>query len=124
MCFSRSLEIRFRREIGRKSEAIEEGGEVLGIGITEEFFHREGKEPVEMERLKMCIKGSEIEQAVDLSRREGIPSGPGDVRVGREEIRRETELIVQRRSSLQTTEGSNGAIVGGTGSTVKKLENA
>ena len=92
--------------------------------MTEAFFHREGKEPVDMERLKMCIRGSEIEQAVDLSRREGIPSGPGDVRVGREEIRWETEVAVQRRSSLQSTEGSNGAIVRGAGSTVKKLEKA
>ena len=72
-----------------------------------------------MERLKMCIRGSEIEQAVDLSRREGIPSGPGDVRVGREKIRRETEVAVQRRSSLQITEWSNKAVVGGAGSTVK-----
>ena len=64
-----------------------------------------GKKPVEMERLKMCIRGSEIGQAVDLSRRVRILSGPGDVRVGREEIRRETEVAVQRRSSLQTTEG-------------------
>lgn len=30
--------------------------------------------PVEMERLKMCIRGSEIEQVVDLSSGEVIPS--------------------------------------------------
>ena len=107
--------MRLRREIGRKSEAAEEGGEVLGMGMTKDFFHWDGKEPVEMERLKMCDRGSEIEQAVDLSRREGMPSGPGDVRIGREEIRRETEVGEQRSSSLQTSEGSNGTITGGIG---------
>ena len=116
--------MRLRREIGRKSEAAEEGGEVLGMGMTKDFFHWDGKEPVEMERLKMCDRGSEIEQAVDLSRREGMPSGPGDVRIGREEIRRETEVGEQRSSSLQTSEGSNGTITGGIGSTVKKPEKA
>ena len=96
-CLSRSLEIRLRREIGRKSEGDEEGGEVLGIGMTQEFFQGEGKEPVEIERLKISLRGSEIEQAVDLSRRDGIPSGPGDVQVGREEMRRETDAAVHRR---------------------------
>ena len=65
-----------------------------------------------------------MEQAVDFSRREEIPSGPGAVRIGREEMRRETEAGVQRRSSLQTSEGSSGAITGGIGSTVKKQEKA
>ena len=91
-------------------------GEVLGMGMTKDLFHWDGKEPVEMERLKMC-------QAVNLSRREGMPSGPGDVRVGRE-IRRETEVGEQRSSSLQTSEGSNGTITRGIGSTVKKTEKA
>ena len=45
--------MRLRREMGRKSEAAEEGGEVLGMGMTEDCFHWDGKEPVEMERLKM-----------------------------------------------------------------------
>ena len=123
-CLLRSLEIKLRREIGRKSEGDEEGGEVLGIGMTQEFFQGEGKEPVEIERLKISLRGSEIEQAVDLSRRDGIPSGPGDVQVGREEMRRETDAAVHRRSSLQTEEGSRGATVGGPESTVKKVEKA
>ena len=63
-------------------------------------------------------------QTVDLSRREEIPSRPRDVRIGREEIRRQTKAAVQRRLSLQTTERSNGAIVGGAGSTEKKLKKA
>uniref|UniRef100_A0A1X7T0J4 Uncharacterized protein n=1 Tax=Amphimedon queenslandica TaxID=400682 RepID=A0A1X7T0J4_AMPQE len=60
------------KEFGNK---IEEGdwmkiswsrkrGDVLGIGITQETFQGEGKELVEMERLKICFNGSEIEQAV------------------------------------------------------------
>uniref|UniRef100_A0A1X7VVN4 Uncharacterized protein n=1 Tax=Amphimedon queenslandica TaxID=400682 RepID=A0A1X7VVN4_AMPQE len=119
---SRSLEIRLRREIGRKSDGDEEGREVLGIRITQEFFQGEGKEPVEVERLKISLRGSEIEQAVDLSRRYEIPSGQGDVQVGREEMRRETDAAVHRRSSLQTKERSRGAKIGGPGSTVKKLK--
>ena len=98
--------MRLRREMGWKSEAAEEGEEVLGIGMTEDCFHWDGKEPV------------------DFSRREEIQSGQGDVRSGREEMRRLTEAGVQRRSSLQTSEGSSGAITGGIGSTVKKLEKA
>ena len=42
--------------------------------------------------------------------------------VRREKIRRETEVAVQRRLSLQTTKGSNGAVVGRARSTVKKVE--
>uniref|UniRef100_A0A1X7TDA2 Uncharacterized protein n=1 Tax=Amphimedon queenslandica TaxID=400682 RepID=A0A1X7TDA2_AMPQE len=120
-CFSRSLEIRSRREIGWRSVGAEKGEDVLGIGITQEIFQGEGKEPVEMERLKICFNGSEIELAVDLSRREGIPLGPGYVQVGREEMSLETESTVHNRYSR---EGSKGAIVGEAGSTVKKLEKA
>ena len=61
-----------------------------------------------------------MEKAVDFSRREEIPPEPGDVRIGRD-MRRETGV---QRSLLQTSEGSGGAITGGTGSTVKKLEKA
>ena len=48
-----------------------------------------------MEMLKMCDRGSKIEQAVDFSRKEGMPPGPGDVQIGREDIRQETEAGVQ-----------------------------
>lgn len=96
----------------------------MGIGITQEIFQGEREEPVEMERLKICFSGSVIEQAVDLSRREGIPSGPRDVHAGREEMSLETESTVHNRSSQQTREGSKGAIAGEAGSIVKKLEKA
>ena len=36
----------------------EEGGIVFGMGITVDLFQIDGKEPVEMERLKMCCNGT------------------------------------------------------------------
>uniref|UniRef100_A0A1X7T9D1 Uncharacterized protein n=1 Tax=Amphimedon queenslandica TaxID=400682 RepID=A0A1X7T9D1_AMPQE len=115
MCLSRSLGIRLRREIGRKSDGNEEGGEVLGIGMPQEFFQGEGKEPVEIERLKISLRGLEIEQAVDLSRRDGIPSGPGDVQVVREVMRRETDAAVHRRSFYRPRRDLEGQQLGDQG---------
>ena len=61
MCFARSLKKGSEEKLDGSLRQEKKAGEgVLGKGITEKFFHREGKEPVEMERLKMCIRGSEI----------------------------------------------------------------
>ncbi len=53
MCFSRSLLIIDSKEMGRKLLGELEGGDVLGIGITEEVFQSRGTRPRESERLKI-----------------------------------------------------------------------
>ena len=53
MCFSRSLLIIDSKEMGRKLLGELEGGDVLGIGITEEVFQSRGTRPRERERLKI-----------------------------------------------------------------------
>ena len=63
------------------------GGDVLGIGMIVEFLKAEGKTPVDIERLNMWARGTEIEWAVALIKMDGILSGPGDVLRGREEMR-------------------------------------
>ena len=40
------------------------------------FFHAVGKETEEMDRLKIYLRGSAIESAVDLSSRDDISLGP------------------------------------------------
>ena len=57
-CFSRSLEIRLRREMGQ------EGGDVLGIGMIVEILKAEEKTPVDTERLNMWARGTEIKWGV------------------------------------------------------------
>ena len=86
MCFSSSLEMIDRREMGRYSEGEDEGGEVLGMGETVECFHEEGREPEVIDWLKIRESGREIVEAVDFRRRELMPSGPGEVLSGRAEI--------------------------------------
>ena len=66
-----------------------------------EFLKAEGKTPVDIERLNMWARGREIEWAVALIKIDGIPSGPGDVLRGREEMRSITVSSEQRRSSEQ-----------------------
>ena len=66
-----------------------------------EFLKAEGKTPVDIERLNMWARGTEIEWAVALIKIDGIPSGPGDVLRGREEMRSITVSSEQRRSSEQ-----------------------
>ena len=51
--FSRSLLIIDSKEMGRKLLGELEGGEVLGIGTTEEVFQSSGTRPRESERLKI-----------------------------------------------------------------------
>ena len=121
---SRSLDMRLRREIGRKSLGEEEGGEVLGIGITIDFFQGDGKEPVEIDKLNICFNGSTMEWAVDLSSKDEILSGPVEVWLGREEIKFKMVSDEQRRSSLQCREVSRGGIEMEDVSQVKKLEKA
>ena len=70
-----------------------------------------------MEMLKMCDRGSKIEQQWTSAEKKECHQGRGD-------IRRKTEAGVQRISSLQTSEESNDTITGGIGSTVEKLEKA
>ena len=45
--------MRQRRDISRKLEGEDEGGEVLGVETTNENFHSSGTKPEEMDRLKM-----------------------------------------------------------------------
>ena len=76
----------------------------------------------------MWVRGTEIEWAVALIKIDGIPSGPGDVLRGREEIRSITVSITvsseQRRSSEQgEVEFRGGKKVCGVESLVKKFAN-
>ena len=45
--------MRQRRDIGRKLEGEDDGGEDLGIRTTNEDFHSSGTKPEEMDKLKM-----------------------------------------------------------------------
>ena len=76
-----------------------------------EVFHSRGTRPVEIERLKMWLRGAAIEWAVDLSIQEEMPSGPEEVLEGRFEMREIVSLSEHRRE-----EGQEGGIgKGGTG---------
>ena len=48
----------------------------MGIGTALEFFQSEGKMPVEIDKLKMRVRGAAIEKAERLSIRAEMPSGP------------------------------------------------
>ena len=89
-----------------------------------EFLKAEGKTPVDIERLNMWARGTEIEWAVALIKMDGIPSSPGDVLRGREEMRSITVSSEQRRSSQQgEVEFRGGKKVCGVESLVKKFAN-
>ena len=45
--------MRQRRDIGRKLEGEDDGGEDFGIGTTNEDFHSSGTKSEEMDKLKM-----------------------------------------------------------------------
>ena len=79
---SRTLLIKESREMGRKSEGEEDGGDVLGIGVIRDSFHSVGRVPVVNEELKIIERGTEIEVAVFLSIRDEMESGPGEVSEG------------------------------------------
>ena len=57
MCFSKTLLIKQRREIGLYFVGEEDAGEDLGIGTTKEDFQSRETRPEEMERLKICWRG-------------------------------------------------------------------
>lgn len=56
------------------------------MATTIETFHEVGKEPLSIDWLNIRESGWEIVDAVDFRRNEVMPSGPGDVLVGSEEI--------------------------------------
>ena len=58
-------------------------GEDLGIGTTELNFQSSGTRPEEVERLKMWQRGEAMEEEVDFSIQEEMPSGPEAVLEGR-----------------------------------------
>ena len=57
------------------------------MDTTKEFFQSVGKVPEEIEELKIRLSGSEMLEAVLWSMMEEIPSGPGAVSIGMQEIR-------------------------------------
>ena len=57
MCFSKTLLIKQRREIGLYFVGEEDAGEDLGIGTTKEDFQSRETRPEEMEILKICWRG-------------------------------------------------------------------
>ena len=79
---SRTLLIEESREMGRKSEGEEDGRDVLGIGVTRNSFHPEGRVPVVNEELKIIERGTEMEAAVFLSIKDEIESGLREVSKG------------------------------------------
>ena len=74
--------IKLRREIGRKLQGELDTEVDLGIGTMKDDFQPRGTRPDEMERLKIWQRGKAIEEAVDLSIQEEMPSGPDAVLVG------------------------------------------
>ena len=75
MCFSSSLEMIDKREMGQYSEGEDEGGEVLVMGETVECFHEEGRELEVIDWLEIRESGREIVEAIDFRRRELMLSG-------------------------------------------------
>ena len=78
------------------------------MGTTVETFHEVGKEPVLIDWLNIRESGWEIENAVDFSRNEVMPSGPGDVLVGSDEINLQTVSEEQNKSSGMFCERGGG----------------
>ena len=70
----------------------------------------------------MWARGTEIEWAVALIKIDGIPSGPGDVLRGREEMRSITVSSEQRSSEQEEVEFRGGKKVCGVESLVKSLQ--
>ena len=91
---------KFRDKVEERNGTVSRGGggggRRFGIGMIVEFLKAEGKTPVDIERLNMWARGTEIEWAVALIKMDGILSGPGDVLRGREEMRSITVSSEQR----------------------------
>ena len=63
-------------------------GADLGIGTTKLDFQSSGTRPEEIERLKMWQRGEAMEEEVDFSIQEEMPSGPEAVLEGGEKLER------------------------------------
>ena len=102
ICFSRSLLMRQRREIGLLLEGGSEGVDDFGIGTIKEDFQSRGTRPVGM--------GSNMWQSGEaIDAEDEMPSGPEAVLDGRWEIRQRMPFSVQRSLSGQ---GKGGEEVG------------
>ena len=82
MFFKKFADEREKRDwsIVRREDDV---GADLGIGTTKLDFQSSGTRPEEIERLKMWQRGEAMEEEVDFSIQEEMPSGPEAVLEGR-----------------------------------------